>query len=174
MKHIKLLLPTDHTVVGVAVVDNESFVCVQEGALIRCTEQEAQGIITDGGKTIYQLDNKPPISIESVEIKLNASFISKSDFEDLSVILSSNDVQIENPEENDIDDNNQKTLTMAKLAADIESIKEQVSAISVAFVNDEATKRFYTTLSNPETNSIAKIRAAAQSYLDETEQQEEA
>ncbi len=36
---------------------------------------------------------------------------------------------------------------------------------------DNATKEFFETLSSAETNSIAKIRAAAQKYLDDTKEE---
>lgn len=47
----------------------------------------------------------------------------------------------------------------------IDDINDYKAGLSTA---DNATREFFETLSSSETNSIAKIRAAAQKYLDDT------
>lgn len=47
-------------------------------------------------------------------------------------------------------------------------VPEETAAQSIP---DNATKEFFETLSSAETNSIAKIRAAAQKYLDDTKEE---
>jgi mevalonate kinase len=59
---------------------------------------------------------------------------------------------------------------MGELVTSINQLREAIAKYTTAerTDNDEATQKFYETLSDSSTNSIAKIRAAAQQYLDDT------
>lgn len=162
----------DGTIVGVEKHENPNYVCYQErnNLIIVCQEKDAQGIMSKNGAAIYQLNDKPLLR-GTEETLLSAFIIDKYEYEMLENQFK--DVPAEEESETS-DENISKTLTMAELTAEVEKLKAQIAAFPSSTVNDEATVKFYTTLSEPTTNSIAKIRAAAQSYLDETEQKEEA
>ncbi|MFR5876877.1 MAG: hypothetical protein ACLUFN_10350 [Eubacterium sp.] len=51
---------------------------------------------------------------------------------------------------------------------ELEDFEEIERSETVKPSGDDATREFFETLSSTETNSIAKIRAAAQKYLDDT------
>ena len=106
------------------------------------------------------------------DIVLSAFFIDKDEYDRL-VYLSENPEQ---PKQDDIEENTDvvnnkqpEILTMAQVAIELQNIKADVANLqSSAPLNDDATVKFYETLSDSSTNSIAKIRAAAQQYLDDT------
>ena len=171
MKHIKILSKVDNTtVIGAERLENTIYVKYQErnNCIVICSEKEAQGIMTADEKHICQLDNKP--LMESNEIDFVASFISEAEYDEL--ILNLDDPQEEPPEES-TEEEKSDYMTAAVMRQRIIDLEQRLQGGAMS-VNDDATQNFMATLADPSTNSIAKIRAAAQSYLDETEQQEEA
>lgn len=86
------------------------------------------------------------------------------------------DTKIDESEDNGNSDKNNtsEVLTLAQIAVQLSQLKRQVNQISmITPINDEATTKFYETLSSANTNSIAKIRQAAQQYLDDTSNESE-
>jgi flagellum-specific peptidoglycan hydrolase FlgJ len=194
MIYLKLLLPNTNTVVGTEKINVPTYIKWQERNQITiiCSEQEAQGISSADGSKEYQLADKEPMG---VEVDLNAVFISEEEYEALSSGLdvpekqpepetpiqeievpsddeeeSNDDIQQEEQEpEEKIMTATEMRLAIAELQSDVENLKQSPSSP----VNDVATIKFYETLSDSSTNSIAKIRAAAQQYLDDTSAAEE-
>jgi hypothetical protein len=163
------LQSTDNTIVAVEEITDPAYVCYQarNGIIIRCTEKEAQGIMSANGQTIYQLADKARLQgIE--ETLLDAFLIDEFEYETLK-----NKIEMPPEETTDTDGNNADSdtvLTMGELVTSINQLREAIAKYTTAerTDNDEATQKFYETLSDSSTNSIAKIRAAAQQYLDDT------
>lgn len=170
IKHIKLF-STDGQIVGVEKINEPEFVQWLESAqqITRCEEREAQGIISADNSTIYQLDNKQ--KIESSEVSLTASFIDEIEYDCL--VNQFDDPKEEIPEELP-DEEKKKYMTAPEMRARIIALEKAVTEGNGSpIINDEATANFYKTLADSSTNSIAKIRAAAQQYLDDTSNMEE-
>lgn len=164
-KLIKLLSKVDNTtVLGVQRLEKPMYVKFQQrnACIINCTEKEAQGVMTADERHICQLDNKPVM--ESDEVKFIASFISEAEYDELVVELADppEELPAELPEEE-----RSGKMTAPEMRERILELEAIVKGGAMA-VNDEATQNFMATLSSSETNSIAKIRAAAQQYLEDT------
>lgn len=174
MRYIALKT-VDGTIVGVEAVDEPDFVrySSRHDIFIGCTEKEAQGIVSPDGKSIYEIGNNEQLKSIRDDIVLNAFFIDKDEYDRLCFLFENsgsvddylNETEVSSvPEEGP-----SEVITMLQLAENLESLKKEVANIkTLSPLNDEATIKFYETLSSSSTNSIAKIRNAAQQYLDDT------
>ena len=130
---------------------------------------------TVAGRQIYALGGNELIKSVKDDIVLNAFFVDKDEYDRIDYLLKNFDDTsdtTENTENTDSEYQSQETsdvVTMAQLSAEIIGLKSEISSLkSSPQLNDEATVKFYETLSNSSTNSIAKIRQAAQQYLEDT------
>lgn len=177
MRYIKIC-DSSGTIVGVEKLDNPSFVkyVKRNDLFIGCVENQAQGIVSSDGKSIYMINNSNLKSIKD-DIVLNAFFVDEDEFERISFLLenskssSDDNSDINNPDANKEpeDDSTSEVLTLAQVVVQLSKLQKQVEEMNMTSpVNDEATTKFYETLSSSSTNSIAKIRQAAQQYLEDT------
>lgn len=143
-------------------------------------EQQAQGIVSSDGNSIYIFNNSNLQSIKD-DIVLSAFFIDEDEYKRIMFLIEESknqineDTKIDESEDNGNSDKNNtsEVLTLAQIAVQLSQLKRQVNQISmITPINDEATTKFYETLSSANTNSIAKIRQAAQQYLDDTSSNE--
>lgn len=171
-KYIKLFSQDNSSVIlGVEKIDEPMYIKWQEKhkALLLCPEKEAQGILSVNGKSKYQLENKE--QIPSGEELLVASFIDEYDYELLyNKIGAPTDDDTESEEETNNNGDDNKVLAYNDLVQKVFELEKTINTApsGASTVTDEATQKFMATISNSETNSIAKIRAAAQQYLDDT------
>lgn len=179
MRYIKLC-DSSGTIVGVEKLDNPSFVkyVKRNDLFIGCVENQAQGIVSSDGNSIYIFNNSNLQSIKD-DIVLSAFFIDEDEYKRIMFLIEENkineDTKIDESEDNGNSDKNNtsEVLTLAQIAVQLSQLKRQVNQISMTTpINDEATTKFYETLSSANTNSIAKIRQAAQQYLDDTSSNE--
>lgn len=163
--------------VGAEAIENPVFLRLQKrrSILVGCTEKEAQGIQSVSGNSVYQLEGREEIPAE-IENKSEyvAFYTDEYEYERLRYLS-------ELPADTESDENtndsgeipeqqeNEHILSLAEVSAELNKVKAEMANLSVISpVNDEATLTFYRTISDSSTNSIAKIRAAAQQYLDDT------
>lgn len=177
MRYIKLC-DASGLVVGAEKLENPAFVKYirRNDIFVGCLESQAQGIVSTNGNSIYIINNSNLQSIKD-DIVLSAFFIDEDEYERIMFLIeenenpSDNNSELNNTEGENISDDNNKSemLTLAQVVVQLNQLERQVSQMSLATpVNDEATTKFYETLSSTNTNSIAKIRQAAQQYLDDT------
>lgn len=130
-------------------------------------EQQAQGIVSSDGNSIYIFNNSNLQSIKD-DIVLSAFFIDEDEYKRIMFLIEENkineDTKIDESKDSENSDktNTSEVLTLAQIAVQLSQLKRQVNQISMTTpINDEATTKFYETLSSANTNSIAKIRQAA-------------
>ena len=156
--------------VGAEAIENPVFMRLQKrrGILVGCTEQDAQGILSASGRSVYQLEGREelPDTLEE-KSEYTAYYTDQYEYDRLKYLseLPPDDEGDEN-ENTEGTDETEHVISVAEVAAELDRVKAEIAAL--APVNDEATLRFYRTLSDSSTNSIAKIRAAAQQYIDDT------
>lgn len=176
MKYIELR-DESGLIVGAEAMESPNYLryVARHNIFVGCTESQAQGIVSKDGNSIYALGGNELIKSVKDDIVLNAFFVDKDEYDRIDYLLNNSDDTsdtTENTEKTDSESQSQETsevLTMAQLSAEIIGLKSEISSLkSSPQVNDEATVKFYETLSNSATNSIAKIRQAAQQYLDDT------
>lgn len=80
MRYIKLLAAGD-VIVAVEELEEPEYVREENGHKIRCTEHQAQGVISQDGGTVYQLKDRPKLSGEQL---LTAVFIADDEYEHLA------------------------------------------------------------------------------------------
>lgn len=85
MRYIKLLAAGDVIVAVEALEDDPAFVREEGGHKIRCTEHQAQGVISQDGGTVYQLKDRPKLSGEQL---LTAVFIADDEYEHLAAEIT--------------------------------------------------------------------------------------
>lgn len=130
-------------------------------------EQQTQGIVSSDGNSIYIFNNSNLQSIKD-DIVLSAFFIDEDEYKRIMFLIEENkineDTKIDESKDSENSDktNTSEVLTLAQIAVQLSQLKRQVNQISMTTpINDEATTKFYETLSSANTNSIAKIRQAA-------------
>lgn len=152
-------------IVGAEAIEEPGYVRNQKDGIIRCTLPTAQGIIAGDGSRIYQLADREALTGVEYEL-LSASFVDVTEYERLSEEISA-------PEE-ETGESEQEQQSESEVMSDLDmkvellNLRSEVDMLKQGPIQDEATTRFYQTLSDSSTNSIAKIRAAAQQYLDDT------
>ena len=160
---------SEGTVISVEAVSDESWAMYQQknDLIIRCPQQEAEGIYNFNGSKVYQLADRNEIHGEDVVPGLTAAVIPEWEYDNLLNEIEAPAVEEleelagnETPEE--------KVFSNADLYLMVSELRDEVDTLKQGPIQDEATTRFYQTLSDSSTNSIAKIRAAAQQYLDDT------
>lgn len=165
---------SEGTVVSVEAVSDESWAKYQQknNIIIRCPQHEAEGIYNYNGSKVYQLNERNEMHGEDVVTGLIAIVIPEWEYENLL-----NEIEVPAVEEADESviekTSEEKVISNSDLYLMVSELKGEVDNLKNGPVNDEATTRFYQTLSDTSTNSIAKIRAAAQQYLDDTSTLEE-
>lgn len=170
------LMSDNGSIVSVVAVDEPNFLryIPQQDIFVGCREDEAIAVGFDN--TICCLDGHEDIKGVRDNIILNAVFIDEDEYNRLSYLASVEEggVSDENDEVTQDNGMGETILTDLEYKIEVLRLKEQVEELQkngvASPVNDEATQRFYETLSSSSTNTIAKIRAAAQQYLDDTSQ----
>lgn len=109
--------------------DSPAFICrqVRNNLMVRCSEQNAQGILSLDGSTIYQLDGKTSLSLENGYV---AYIISVVDYESIIADLEDTDEEDINPEVPE-DTTEEKILTRAELTAKVAELEEQLAAAKI-------------------------------------------
>ena len=170
------LVALDGTIVGVVSEEQPNFLRYSHSVnlFLGCTETEADSVMIDN--QICYLNGHEELQSVRDDIFLNAVFIDEDEYNRLSYLASVEEggVSDENDEVTQDNGMDETILTDLDYKVEVLRLKEQVEELQkngvASPVNDEATQRFYETLSSSSTNTIAQIRAAAQQYLDDTSQ----
>lgn len=158
MKYMELLAD-DGTVVGVAAEEQPNYVkyIARHDIFIGCREDEAQAVmIVD--QICYLTGHEDLRSVRD-DIILNAVFIDEYEYERLIYLATAEPEPVEQGAgEGEPVEQTAAESVMTDLEVRVELLKLRAK--------DEATTRFFKTVMDPSTNSIAKIRAAAQQCID--------
>jgi hypothetical protein len=158
MKNMELLAD-DGTVVGVAAVEQPNYLkyIARHDIFVGCREDEAQAVMIDN--QICYLTGHEGIRSVRDDILLNAVFIDKDEYDRLEYLatVEPEPVEQETGESEPVEQTTVETV-MSDLDVKVELLKLRAK--------DEATTQFFKTVMDPSTNSIAKIRAAAQQCID--------
>jgi hypothetical protein len=158
MKYMELLAD-DGTVVGVVAAEQPNYLryVQRHDIFVGCTESEAQAVMIDN--QICYLTGREGIRSVRDDILLNAVFIDKDEYDRLEYLatVEPEPVEQEAGESEPVEQTGTETV-MTDLDVKVELLKLRAK--------DEATTRFFKTVMDPTTNSIAKIRAAAQQCID--------
>lgn len=129
MVYLKLQ-DTDGTVVGIEEINNPTYVCYQErnSILIRCSEKEAQGIMSANENTIYQIHGKE--KLQGIEEQLlDAFFIDDFEYEVLkNTIDEISDSVSETSVTDDTEVDEIKILTSAEMVQKINTLEKALEA----------------------------------------------
>lgn len=109
--------------------DSPVYVCRQDknNILVRCSEPNAQGILSLDGSTVYQLDGKASLGLED---GYTAYFTYMTDYEEIIAGIESTDDEDANPVVPDggsADD----ILTRAELTAKVKELEEELQAAKI-------------------------------------------
>ena len=153
MKYIELLT-ADRTIVSVISTEQPSFVKYvrRNNIFVGCRENEAEAICIDN--QIACLPGHEYIKSVRDDVILDAIFIDQFEYDRLNYLASTK--EDEEPQVNDTEQSTTENI-MSELDFKVELVKLK-----------EATNKYFKTVSDPSTNSIAKIRAAAQQSLEGT------
>lgn len=127
MVYIKVM--QGDTLITAEAHDSPTYVCRQErnNLLVRCSEQKAQGILSLDGSTVYQLDGKASLDLES---GYTAYSIYMTEYEEIvagSTDKDEEDTNPEVPEENP----DAEILTRAELTAKVLTLEEELQAAKI-------------------------------------------
>ena len=155
MKYMELLAD-DGTVVGVAADEQPNYLkyIQRHNIFIGCREDEAQAVSVDN--QICYLTGHEDIKGVRDDILLNAVFIDKDEYDRLEYLAT---VEPETEEQQEAGESlpveqGSSEVVLSDLDVKVELLKLRAK--------DKATTQFLKTVMDPTTNSIAKIRAAAQ------------
>jgi len=127
MVYLKLQ-DADGTIIGVEEISDPSYVCYQKrnSILIRCSEKDAQGIMSATENTIYQIHGKE--KLQGIEEQLlDAFFIDDFEYEVLKNQIGELPDNTEtNIEGTETDEN--KVLTSAELVQKITALEKSFTA----------------------------------------------
>lgn len=117
----------DGTVIGVEEISDPSYVCYQKrnSILVRCSEKEAQGIMSATENTIYQIHGKE--KLQGIEEQLlDAFFIDDFEYEVLKNKIGEMSDDTETGVE-DIETEEIKVLTFAEMAQKISTLEKALA-----------------------------------------------
>lgn len=132
------ILSADGTVKSVEALADPVYVCWQtrNGILIRCSRQDAQGVMSGDGNTIYQLQGKQLSGVESDEL-LSAVSITLAEYEELAAQVGTTDPDDDTPV-NPPDDPETEILTRAQLTEKVLALEDELAAAKILLgVTDE-------------------------------------
>lgn len=127
MVYIKVM--QGDSIIAAEAHDSPAFVCRQarNKLLIRCSEQNAQGILSLDGSTVYQLNGKTSLSIENGYM---AYLIYVTDYENIIAEMEGKDEEDTNPEVPE-DTTGDEILTRAELTAKVLLLEEELQAAKI-------------------------------------------
>ncbi len=127
MVYIKVM--QGDTLITAEAHDSPAYVCRQtkNNLIVRCSEQNAQGILSLDGSTVYQLDGKASLGLED---GCTAYYIYMTDYEEIIAGMESTDEEDTNPIVPE-DTTEEEILTRAELTAKVLSLEEQLEAAKI-------------------------------------------
>lgn len=136
------ILSADGTVKSVEALTDPVYVCWQtrNGILIRCEKQDAQGIMSGDGNTIYQLQGKQLSGVESDEL-LSAVSITLAEYEELAAQIGTTDTADDTDPDDEVSeasDTGAEILTRAQLTEKVLALEDELAAAKILLgVTDE-------------------------------------
>lgn len=126
MVYIKVM--QGDTVITAEAHEAPVYVCKQKNGIIkRCSEQNAQGILSLDGSTIYQLDGKDSLDLDN---GYTACFTYMTVYEEIIAGITEEDTEDTNPEVPE-DTTEEEILTRAELTAKVKALEEELSAAKI-------------------------------------------
>lgn len=127
MVYIKVM--QGDTLVAAEAHDSPAYVRRQtkNNLIVRCSEQNAQGILSLDGSTVYQLDGKASLGLED---GCTAYYIYMTDYEAIIAGMENTDEEDTNPDVPE-DTTEAEILTRAELTAKVLSLEEQLEAAKI-------------------------------------------
>lgn len=126
MVYIKVM--QGDTLITAEAHDSPVYVHRQKNNLIvRCSEQNAQGILSLDGATVYQLDGKDPLGVETGG---TAHYIYLTDYEAIIAGLEDTDKEDTDPVVPE-DNPDADILTRAELTAKVKELEEELQAAKI-------------------------------------------
>ena len=136
------ILSADGTVKSVEALADPVYVCWQtrNGILVRCEKQDAQGIMSGDGNTIYQLQGKQLSGVESDEL-LSAVSITLAEYEELAAQIGTTDTADDTDSDDEVSeasDTGAEILTRAQLTEKVLALEDELAAAKILLgVTDE-------------------------------------
>lgn len=125
MIYIKIL-DTDGQAVSVEALDPPVYVYIQprNGALLRCVQPLAQGVVSSDGSVIYQLEGKTPLA----QAVATAVVITTAEYYELEATLGQTDIEDTEPE---IPEDVEETtiMTRAELTEKVNELDEAIDLL---------------------------------------------
>ena len=127
MVYIKVM--QGDTLITAEAHDSPTYVCrqIKNNLIVRCSEQNAQGILSLDGSTVYQLDGKASLGLED---GCTAYYIYMTDYEEIIAGLENTDEEDTNPDVPE-DTTEAEILTRAELTAKVLSLEEELQAAKI-------------------------------------------
>lgn len=126
MVYIKVM--QGDTLITAEAHDSPVYVHRQKNNLIvRCSEQNAQGILSLDGSTVYQLEGKASLGLED---GMTASYIYQTDYETIIAGVEDTDKEDTEPEV-PADSSADDILTRAELTAKVKELEEELQAAKI-------------------------------------------
>lgn len=126
MVYIKVM--QGDTVITAEAHENPVYVCKQKNGIIkRCTELQAQGILSLDGSTIYQLDGKDSLNLDN---EYTAEFTYMTVYEEIIAGITEEDTEDTNPDVPE-DTSEEEILTRAELTAKVKALEEELAAAKI-------------------------------------------
>ena len=126
MVYIKVM--QGDTVVTAEAHETPVYVCRQKNGIIkRCIEQNAQGILSLDGSTIYQLEGKDSLNLDN---GYTADFTYMTVYEEIIAGITEEDTEDTNPDVPE-DTPEEEILTRAELTAKVKALEEELSAAKI-------------------------------------------
>lgn len=95
--------------------------------IVRCSEQNAQGILSLDGAAVYQLEEKASLGLEN---GMTASYIYQTDYETIVAGVEDTDKEDTEPEV-PADSSAADILTRAELTAKVKELEEELQAAKI-------------------------------------------
>lgn len=158
MKYMELLAD-DGSVIGVVATEQPNYLryVQRHDIFIGCTETEAQAVAVDN-KICYLTGHEDIKSVRD-DILLNAVFIDKDEYDRLEYLATAE------PETEDQQEAGESESVVQGSSGEVLSDLDVKVELLKLRAKDEATTQFFKTVMDPNTNSIAKIRAAAKECM---------
>lgn len=114
MVYIKIK-DNNNTIISVESLANPNFVCWQErnGITVSCSQVRAQGVVSQTGDCIYQLDGKEPLPTSRTKEGVRAVIIAEADYDEL--VLQLGNPEIVSPQEPSYDETNLNEVKANKI-----------------------------------------------------------
>ncbi len=127
MVYIKVM--QGDTLITAEAHDSPTYVCRQarNNLIVRCSEQNAQGILSLDGSTVYQLDGKAAMGLED---GCTAYYIYLTDYEEIIADLENTDEEDTAPDVPE-DTTEDEILTRAELTAKVLQLEEELQAAKI-------------------------------------------